>query len=62
MKTYFCFLGTDHRKNLLEDRAFLLLLQRAVLLGLKEEGYLTQTQQRLAEEILLRQFRPGQWE
>lgn len=37
--------------------SFLHLLQHSLLLGLKEEGYLTEIQYFQAEQLLLRQFR-----
>lgn len=46
-----------HIINKQTDSGFLFLIQRAVLLGLKEKGALTGIQHRLAEEMLLQQYR-----
>lgn len=59
MKTVFRLIEIEssHPVTTQTDSEFLFLLQRAILLGLKEEGALNETQHRLAEESLLKQYR-----
>lgn len=59
MKMYFKLIGIEnnHPVKKSTDCSFLLLIQRAALLGLKDAGQITQMQHRQAEEALLRQYR-----
>lgn len=47
----------DHTITRSTDCTFLLLMQRAALLGLKSVGSLNEMQHRQAEEMLLKQYR-----
>lgn len=59
MKMHFKPMGVenDHKITEQTEADFLILLQRAVLLGLKENGCLTEMQQHQAEENLMHQYR-----
>lgn len=58
MKMFFKPIGVenDHPIKKTTDSNFFLLIQQAALLGLKDEGDLTEMQHRHAEENLLQQF------
>ena len=47
----------NHPVSRKSDYRFCFLMQRAVLLGLKETGQLNEMQHRQAEETLLKQYR-----
>lgn len=59
MKTVFRLMEVEnsHPITAQTEPEFLALLQRSILLGLKEMGALNETQYRRAEEALLRQYR-----
>lgn len=59
MKTMFRLVSIEnqHAINASTDSDFLFLMQRAVLMGLKEAGSLSELQYRHAEESLLKQYR-----
>lgn len=59
MKMHFNPIGIEncHLITKETDSCFLFLIQRAVLLGLKEAGLITLMQHRQAEEMLLLQYR-----
>lgn len=59
MKTTFKLIRVedDHSITKSSDNDFMLLVQRAVLLGLKDAGALNEMQYRQAENGLLRQYR-----
>ena len=61
MNTIFRLIGleNDHPVTKASDRNFLVLIQRAVLLALKDAGTLNEMQHRQAEEELLRQYTDG---
>ena len=54
LRTYFRFIGIDnaHQITNLTDRDFILQFQRAMLLSLKDTGWLDHMQLRQAESIL----------
>lgn len=59
MRMWFRSVGVDndHRITMQTDRDFILLFQRALLLGLKDAGHITIMQHRQAEEVLFIKFR-----
>lgn len=59
MKMCFKLIGIEKRHPVTKanDSSFLLLIQRAALLGLKDTGYLTEMQHRQADEALLRLYK-----
>lgn len=59
MRMHFRSIQIDncHRITTQTDCNFMFLIQRAVLLGLKEAGRLNEMQHRHADSALLRQFR-----
>lgn len=58
MKMYFKLIGVENAHTITQssDRGFLLLIQHAVLLGLRADGFMNEMQYQYAEEILLKQY------
>lgn len=55
----FCFIGTEGNIPYLETehRDFDFLVQHGAILGLKDAGLLTESQYRLAEKLLYKEYR-----